>query len=66
MLCDADKSYTQQIPKVVTKSTIIFRVLGARGGAVHQRRKVAGSIPDDVFGFFNLHNPSGRPSLQKK
>jgi len=24
------------------------------------KRKVAGSIPDDVIGIFNLHNPSGR------
>ena len=23
------------------------------------RRKVAGSIPDDVIGIFHLHNPSG-------
>jgi hypothetical protein len=23
-------------------------------------RKVAGSIPDDVTGFFHAHNPSGR------
>ena len=24
------------------------------------RRKVADSIPDDVFGIFHSHNPSGR------
>jgi len=47
-------------------SPIIFRVRGARGGAVGRRRNVAGSIPDYVFGIFNLHNPSRRSSLQQK
>jgi hypothetical protein len=27
-------------------------------------RKVAGSIPDDVTGFFHWHNPSGRTMAQ--
>jgi len=31
---------------------------GARGGATS--RKVAGSIPDGVFGIFHWQNPSGR------
>jgi hypothetical protein len=41
----------------------IFWFIGAHGGAVGwgtTNHKVAGSIPDGVFGIFHLYNPSVR------
>ena len=44
---------------------ICFHIIIVGGHAVAQlveatSRKVAGSIPDGVTGFFHWHNPSGR------
>jgi hypothetical protein len=42
---------------IIKEPTIQF-IRGARGSVVSWGRKVAGSIPDEVTGFFNLTNPS--------
>jgi hypothetical protein len=38
----------------------LFLSRGARGGVDATNRQFAGSIPDDVIGNFQWHNPSGR------